>query len=425
MLTPEGYKSRLVEKQFDEYMKTFGAVCIEGPKYCGKTWTARSRAESAAFVGNPENNFQTRTMAQISPALVLKGELPRLIDEWQEVPPLWDAVRFEVDKDSRKGKYILTGSATPNHKGIMHSGTARISKVRMSTMSLYETGDSAGDISLKDIFEEKMENKATGEVTLEQLIYYTVRGGWPGNMETPEKTCGNLAKEYLKTVVDDDMYSVDGVKRDSRKVWSLLHSLGRNESTLAGNSTLGRDMGAKDEVEIDRNTISDYLDIFSRLFILDDQPAYHTNLRSSRRILKSAKRHFVDPSLTVAALGATSQMLLNDLNTFGFIFESLCEHDLKIYAEYNDASLFHFRDERGNEADAIVEFPDGTWGAFEIKLGANQVDAAAEELLKLKSIMENEGDKPPKVLCVICGMTNMAYKREDGVFVVPITALGP
>ena len=201
--------------------------------------------------------------------------------------------------------------------------------------------------------------------------------------------------------------------------------MGRNESTLAGNSTLRKDMGAKDEIEIDRDTISDYLDIFQRLFILDDQPAYNTNLRSSRRILKSAKRHFTDPSLAVAALGATPKMLLNDLNTFGFIFESLCEHDLKIYAEYHDANLFHFRDERGNEADAIVEFPDGTWGAFEVKLGANQIDAAAEELLKLKSIMEKEGDTPPKLLCVICGMSNMAYKRPDGVYVVPITALKP
>lgn len=425
MLTPEGYKARLVEKQFDEYMKIFGAVCIEGPKYCGKTWTARSRSESAAFVGNPENNFQTRTMAQISPDLVLQGDLPRLIGEWQEVPPLWDAVRFEVDKDNRKGKYILTGSATPNHKGILHSGTARIGKVRMGTMSLYETGDSTGNVSLKDMFGGKITNQITGEVTLEQLVYYTVRGGWPGNLDTPQKTCGKLASEYLKTVVDDDMYSMDGVKRDSRKVWSLLHSLARNESTLVNNSKIRKDIGAKDEIEIDRETISDYLDIFSRLFILDDQPAFSMNLRSSRRILKSAKRHFVDPSLAVAALGATSQMLLQDLNTFGFIFESLCEHDLKIYAEYNDASLFHYRDEKGNEADAIVEFPDGTWGAFEIKLGANQIDSAAEELLKIKKIMGKEGDRPPALLCVICGMTNMAYQRQDGVFVVPITALKP
>ena len=425
MLIPEGYKPRLIEKKIDEYMKTFGAVCIEGPKYCGKTWTARSRSESAAFIGNPEKNFQTRTMAQMSPDLVLKGDIPRLIDEWQEVPPLWDAVRFEVDKDIRKGKFILTGSATPNHKGIMHSGTARISKVQMGTMSLYETGDSTGDISLKDLFEGKIENIITGDVSLENLIYYAVRGGWPGNLSTPEKTCGRLASEYLKSVVDDDMFSLDGIKRDSRKVWSLLHSLGRNESTLANNSTLRKDMGAKDEIEVDRDTISEYLDIFNRLFILDDQPAYSTNLRSSRRILKSAKRHFVDPSLAVAAIGATSKMLYNDLNTFGFIFESLCEHDLKIYAKYNDANLFHYRDEKGNEVDAIVEFPDGRWGAFEIKLGVNQVDLAAEELLRIRKIIEKEGGKSPEILCVICGMTNMVYIRQDGVVVVPITALKP
>lgn len=425
MLTPEGYKSRLIEKHFDEYMKTFGAVCIEGPKYCGKTWSGRSRSESAAFIGDPNNNFQTRTMAQLSPNLVLLGDFPRLIDEWQEVPPLWDAVRFEVDKDNKKGKYILTGSATPNHKGIMHSGTARISKVRMGTMSLYETGDSTGEISLKSIFDGNLKAQLTGEVSLKQLIYFAVRGGWPGNIDIPEETCGNLAVEYLKAVVDDDMFKVDGVKRDSRKVWSLLHSLGRNESTLVSNSTLRKDMGAKDEIQIDPDTVSDYLDIFNRLFLLDDQPAFSTKLRSSRRLLKAPKRHFIDPSIAVAALSATPQMLFNDLNTFGFVFENLCEHDLKIYAEYNGASMYHFRDEKGNEADAIVEFPDGTWGAFEIKLGANQIDTAAEELINLRKIMEKEGGNPPKVLCVICGMTNMAYMREDGVFVVPITALGP
>ena len=205
MLVPEGYKSRLIEKIFDEYMETFGAVCIEGPKYCGKTWTAQSRAESAAFISDPEKNFQTRTMAKLSPDLVLNGQLPRLIDEWQEVPPIWDAVRFAVDKDGKKGKYILTGSATPNHKGIMHSGTARIGRVRMNSMSLYETGDSSGDISLRDLFAEEIEPRITGDISLEQLVYYTVRGGWPGNLKTSAKVCGNLAKEYLKAVVDDDM----------------------------------------------------------------------------------------------------------------------------------------------------------------------------------------------------------------------------
>lgn len=221
------------------------------------------------------------------------------------------------------------------------------------------------------------------------------------------------------------MFKVDGIKRDFRKVWSLLHSLGRNESTIVSNNVLRKDMGSKDEVQIDPDTISDYLNIFNRLFILDDQPAFSTNLRSSRRLLKLPKRHFIDPSLAVAALSATPQMLLNDLNTFGFVFASLCEHDLKIYAEANGGTLFRFRNEKGNEADAVVEFPDGTWGAFEIKLGANQIDAAAKELLTIKKIMEKEGDNPPVVLCVICGMSNMAYQRNNGVFVAPITAFGP
>ena len=399
-------RNRNHEKCGIEYMQTFGAVCIEGPKYCGKTWTARSRAKSAAFVGNPENNFQTRTMAQISPDLVLKGDLPRLIDEWQEVPSLWDAVRFEVDKDSRKGKYILTDSATPNHKGIMHSGTARISKVRMNTMSLYETGDS------------------TGEVTLERLIYYAVRGGWPGNLETPEKTCGKLAKEYLKTIVDDDMFSVDGVKRDSRKVWSLLHSLGRNESTLAGNSTLRKDMGAKDEIEIDRDTISDYLDIFQRLFILDDQPAYNTNLRSSRRILKSAKRHFTDPSLAVAALGATPKMLLNDLNTFGLFFETMCIRDLRVYADALDGSVYHYRDKNGLECDAVVHLRNGAYGLIEIKLGGEKlIEDGAKTLTALTNIIDTSRMKAPAFCMVLTGVGDFAYRRTDGVYVVPIGCL--
>jgi len=343
----------------------------------------------------------------------------------QEVPPLWDAVRFEVDKDNKKGKFILTGSATPNHRGVMHSGTGRVAKFRMQTMSLYETGDSSGKISLQDLFNDKLIPIHTGEVELRELIYYAVRGGWPGNLETPYSVCGNIAKEYLKTVVDDDMFKVDGVRRDSRKVWALLHSLGRNESTIVSNRTIRKDISVMDDEQVDVDTIADYLNIFNRLFITDDQPAFNTKLRSSRRMLKSAKRHFSDASLAVAALGATEEMLYNDLNTFGFIFEGLCEHDLKIYAQCNGAQMFHLRDEKGNEVDAVLELPDGTWGAFEIKLGANQIDNAAEELLKLKAIMEKEGDNPPKVLCVICGMSNMAYKRDDGVCVVPITALKP
>lgn len=423
MLKPNGYKNRLIEMKLDEYLDSFGAVCIEGPKFCGKTWTGLSRSNSVVYMGNPENNFQNRTLAQINPGFVLEGETPHLIDEWQEVPTIWDAVRFEVDKSRGKGKFILTGSATPNHKGILHSGTGRIGKLRMTTMSLFETGDSTGVVSLEKLFSGEFEDTITGEVKLVDLISFVVRGGWPDDINISKNIWGNTAKEYLKTVVDEDMFSVDGVKRDSRKVWALLHSLARNESTVVSNATLRRDIAQMDGESIDSDTISDYLNIFNRLFILDDQPAFNTKLRSSRRVLKSSKRHFVDPSLAVAALGATNEMLFNDLHTFGFLFEALCEHDLKIYANSINANLFHYRDEKGNEVDAIIELSDGTWGAFEIKLGANQIEKAAEDLLKFKAIMEKEADRPPSILCVICGLSNAAYRRPDGVYVVPITAL--
>ena len=424
MLTPEYYKERLIDDKITKYMNGFGAVCVEGPKWCGKTWTSLNHVNSVCYIASPVNNFQNRTMAELSPDLVLEGESPRLIDEWQEVPAIWDAVRFEVDKREDKGKFVLTGSSTPKRKGILHSGAGRIGRIRMRTMSLYETGDSSGKVSLVKIFECPLKPVFTGEVKLEQLIYYVVRGGWPGNLCTEVGFAKNLPAEYLRAVIEDDMYNTDGVKRDSRKVRSLLYSLGRNESTVVSNSTLRKDMMAYDEIGINTDTISDYLDVFQRLFLLDDQPAYAVDLRSSRRVLKSPKRHFCDVSLAVAALEASPEMLLNDLNTFGFLFEALCEHDLRIYAESIGGQLFHFRDHKDNEIDAIVELADGRWGAFEIKLGANQIDQAAKELLKMRDVMEKEG-KAPSILCVICGMSNMAYTREDGVMVIPITALRP
>ena len=424
MLTPERYRERIIDEQIAEYMDVFGAVCVEGPKWCGKTWSSLNHAKSVSYIASPENNFQNRMLAEMSPELVLKGELPRLIDEWQEVPPIWDAVRFEVDKDGQKGKYILTGSSTPKRKGILHSGAGRIGRIKMRTMSLYETGDSSGKVSLKELFEGEISPILTGDVNLEKLIYYVVRGGWPGNIDADIKMAQMLPKEYLKAVVEDDMYNTDGIKRDSRKVWSLIHSLGRNESTLVSNAVLRKDMMSYDETEIGPDTIADYLDVFKRLFLIEEQPAYAPNLRSSRRVLKSPKRHFVDVSLAVAALEATPEMLLGDLHTFGFLFEALCEHDLSIYAEANGGKLYHYRDQKDKEIDAVIEFPDGKWGAFEIKLGVNQVDAAAKELLNMKRIMEDEG-KAPSVLAVICGMSSAAYTREDGVVVLPITALRP
>lgn len=421
-LLTEEYMPRIIDKKINDFMKSFGAVCVEGPKWCGKTWASLNQAKSVSYIADPVNDFQNRRMAEISPELVLEGEYPRVIDEWQEVPEIWDAVRFAVDKDGAKGRYILTGSSTPKRKGILHSGAGRIGRIRMNTMSLYEMGESSGEISLSDLFQDNVRPVITGDIKLERLIQYAVRGGWPGSRQLNVRDAARIPFQYLQAVVESDMYRLDGVRRDSGKVYALLHSLGRNESTIASNQTIKKDITAYEDEAVEKDTIVEYLDAFERLFLIDNQPAFHPALRSSRRALKSPKRHFSDPSLAVAALSASPEMLLQDLNTFGFIFEALCEHDLKIYAESNEGALYHFRDDRGNEIDAVVQMPDGRWGAFEIKLGANQIDAAAKELLRIQTIMEKEATAP-SVLCVICGMSNMAYKRKDGVFVIPITAL--
>lgn len=420
----EEYRPRIIDKKIEEYLSIFGAVCIEGPKWCGKTWTSSYHSNSEIYLGDPSGNFQNRQLAELSPDLVLEGEYPRLIDEWQEVPPLWDAVRHKVDQNTIKGQYILTGSATPNHKGILHSGAGRIAKLRMRPMSLYESGDSSGKVSLKALCNGEMKPVMTGEVDLKEIIQLIMKGGWPANVGLPAESALLLSTEYLEAVIQDDVYRIDGVKRDVNKMKLLLRSLARNESTTVTNKVLKNDVKEIDDEDIDVDTIAAYLDILSRLFILDNQPPFATKIRSSVRVKQAEKRHFSDPSLACALLKATSEKLLGDLETLGFLFEAMCERDLRIYAESFGANLYHYQDYQNREIDAVIELADGEWCAFEIKLGANQIDVAAENLLKIKKDIEKEqGGKPPKVLCVLCGMSNAAYCRSDGVYVVPITAL--
>ena len=375
------------------------------------------------MLGNPDGNFQNRQLAQMSPSLVLEGETPRLIDEWQEVPQLWDAVRYKVDQSGNKGQFILTGSATPNHKGILHSGAGRIAKLRMRPMSLFESGNSSGDISLKDICEGRIEPKISGEVDLRKLIDFIIRGGWPANQETTLKQAAYLPIQYIRAVLDDDVYRIDNVKRDKHKMELLLRSLARNEATTVTNKKLKNDIKEIDDEDIDVETVAAYLDVFQRLFLTDNQKPFEAKLRSSIRIKQAEKRHLSDPSLAAALLNATPEMLLNDLNTLGFLFEALCERDLKIYAESFDAELYHYQDYNNNEMDAVIAMPDGKWCGFEIKWGANQIDMAAENLIKIKNEIKASGGTAPDSLCVICGLSNAAYQRPDGVFVVPITAL--
>ena len=418
------YKPRVIDGTIKEYLKTFGAICIEGPKWCGKTWTSSHHSNSEIYIGNPSGNFQNRTLAQMSPELVLDGKSPRLIDEWQEVPPLWDAVRHKVDESGGKGQFILTGSATPNHKGIMHSGAGRIARIKMHTMSLYESGDSSGEISLAELCNGNFTPTMTGEVYINDLIEYIIKGGWPANVDIPAEQAALLPLQYIDAIIEDDVYRIDGVKRNKEKMKLLLRSLARNESTTVTNSVLAKDIKEIDDVNIDKDTVAEYLDIFKRLFIIDNQRPFAANIRSSVRVKQAEKRHFCDPSIACALLKATPHMLINDLQTLGSLFEALCERDLKIYAESFGASLYHYQDYDNKEIDAVIELSNGEWCAFEIKLGANQIDEAAKNLLDInKKIEKDPKGKPAKVLCVICGLSNAAYKRPDGVYVVPITAL--
>ena len=420
------YKSRLIDTKIELYLQAFGALCVEGPKWCGKTWTSAYHAKSEIYIGDPAGNYQNRRMAEMNPALVLDGDFPRLIDEWREVPSLWDAVRAKVDQSHQKGEFILTGSSTPKHKGILHSGAGRIARLRMHTMSLFEAGFSSGKVSLKDICQGNAPDLMTGDVDLKDLIDYIIRGGWPETIDLPLSMAALLPGQYIQAILEDDAYRIDGKKRDVRKMQRLLQSLARNESTTASNKVLQRDILNVDQTSVDDNTVSDYLDTFNRLFLLDNQLPFSTSMRSSVRVKQAEKRHFCDPSLASALLGATPDKLLGDLNTLGFLFEALVERDLRIYAEQISARLYHYQDYANREMDAVIELEDGSWCGIEIKLGANEIDTGAASLINLKNAFaKDEKAKQPSALCVICGMSNAAYRRPDGVYVVPITALKP
>lgn len=423
----ENYKKRIADDKIEHYLKLFGAISIEGPKYCGKTWAGRYHSNSEILLhkttGEKSNNVE---LAKMSPSIVLEGEKPRLIDEWQEAINLWDEIRIDVDKSGLKGQYILTGSSTPNRKGIAHSGAGRYGKIHLRTMSLYESGDSIGAISLEDLCNNKFKGKATGEVDLRNLARLIIRGGWPANLEYSAKDASEAIEEYINLIIDDDLYRLDGVNRDKHKVKLLLKSLARNESTTVSNMTLKKDINEVDNEDIDIDTVASYLKALDKLFLLDNDEPFSTNIRSSVRVKQSEKRHFADPSIACSLLNIKEEdKLINDLETFGFLFEAMVERDLKVYSDSFNAKCYHYQDYQDKEIDSVIELENGKWCAFEIKLGANQIEKAANDLLNLKKQIENEKGKAPSVLCVICGLTNAAYQRPDGVYVVPITALKP
>ncbi|MDO4840657.1 MAG: AAA family ATPase [Desulfovibrionaceae bacterium] len=419
------YLPRIIDSTVRLYLSTFGAVCIEGPKWCGKTWTSIHHSRSRVFLSDPVGNFQNRRLAEISPDLILEGDKPRLIDEWQEFPPLWDAVRHAVDQSPEKGQFILTGSSTPPHKGILHSGAGRIAKLRMRPMSLFESGDSSGRVSLQDLCQGHITPCFTGDVDLRHLAELILRGGWPEILGLPLEKAVQYTLNCLDAIIDDDAFRLDGIKRNTAKMRLLLRSLARNESTAVSNRALKNDIRDADAEDIDVETIAGYLDIFERVFVTDNQLPFSEGPLSSVRRKKAVKRHLADPSFACALLQiTTSKALIDDLDTFAFLFEALCERDLKIYAESFGGRLYHYQDYKNRQIDAVIALPGGQWCAFEIALGASEIDAAACKLLKLqKSLQQDEKGKPMSVMCVICGMASAAYQRPDGVFVVPVTAL--
>jgi predicted AAA+ superfamily ATPase len=426
-LTEDGYKERLIDKKISQYLKIFGAVIIEGPKWCGKTWTAKNHANSAVFLDDSSANFDMRAKAKMDVSLILNMEKPQLIDEWIEVPEIWDAVRHICDKDKTKGKFILTESTTLRKKEqeekIHHSGAGRIDRMKMYSMSLYESGDSTGEASLKKMFEGTQENTLTKKTTLDDLARYIVRGGWPSNLNIDDDLIHILPKSYLNAVLDYDI-SKDGINRDINKMNMLFKSLARNESTIASNNTLIRDIEeytSNKEYQLSRNTISDYLSVLSKLYLTENQEAYSFNLRSSDVVSKAVKRHFTDPSLACAALDITKNKLVNDIRTFGFMFEALVERDLRIYIESLGGKLYHYRNNKnGVEVDAIVELTDGNYGAIEIKLGSNEIEDAKKSLLRFTKEVKIE----PKFMCIICGLWDAVLKdKETGIYIIPITAL--
>ena len=419
------YLPRLVDKLIKEDLRLYGAVSIEGPKWCGKSTTASRFAKSKLELQNPDTRQNNLSIAANQPSLLLSGDKPRLIDEWQDAPELWDAVRYDVDRTGLTNQYILTGSATPRRNQPKHSGAGRIVRLMMRPMSLYESGDSTGEVSLSDIFDGHDDIQGSASFRLEDIAYLAARGGWPENvLRQPDKP-NKLARDYLDTILGGDVNSSDVTPHNPAKMRVLLRSLARNISTPANISTILEDTRGDSESSVSDASISSYLATLEQVHITDDIEAWYPELRSKTRIRTGKKRNFVDPSLAIAALRASEQDLLADFHTFGLIFESLALRDLQVYAQSLDGDLFYYRDKNGLECDAIIHLTDGKWSAIEIKLGADRatIDKAAENLLKFSEIVDAEQMKEPSCLMILSGISSYAYRRPDGVLVVPIGCL--
>ncbi len=417
------YMRRIADGILKERLECSGAVLIEGPKWCGKTRTATQASKSQLYMQDPDKQISYLKAADTKPSLLLNGDTPRLLDEWQTAPVLWDAVRFAVDRRGESGQFILTGSAVPLDNAVQHTGTGRISRMMMRPMSLYESGESNGSVSLKELFDGKTDIEGFSNLSIEQIAFAITRGGWPASIGENEKVALRHAIDYVEAVINADVSRVDGVEKNPVRVRALLRSLSRNISTMATIKTIYDDiaMGDADE-SISEKTISQYLNALERIFVIENLPAWNPALRSKTAIRTSPKRQFSDPSIATAVMRLTPERLLEDFNYFGFLFESLCDRDLRVYAEAIDGQVFHYRDASGLEADAVICLNDGRWAAVEVKLGSKEIEEAAAHLLKLKDRVNTEKMREPSFLMILTG-TEIAYRREDGIYVVPIGCL--
>ncbi len=417
-MTNKKYLSRISDQMLRAKLESSGAVLVEGAKWCGKTTTAHQASKSAVYLQDPDNAAAYRAMADTKPSLLLKGEKPRLLDEWQTVPVVWDAVRYDVDRSGEIGQYILTGSAVPQDNQTEHTGTGRIARITMRPMSLFESKESNGTLSLASLFAENRDIEGISSLTINDIAYAICRGGWPSSIRMKSTAALQVAVNYVESVINMDVSRVDGTEKNPERVRLLLRSLARNIATLTTQQTIMADMEATD-VSLSDKTLAIYLNALRRIFVVEDVPAWQPSLRSKTAIRTSVKRCFVDPSIATAVLRANPDSILEDFELFGFLFEALCIRDMRIYADANDGDIFHYRDQSGLECDMIVRLRNGQWGAVEVKLGSRQIEEAARNLIALAGKINSDKMGAPSFLMVLTG-GEYAYRREDGVLVVPI-----
>ena len=418
------YMTRIADKVIAERLEAKGAILIEGPKWCGKTTTGKHLAKSVIEMDRPEMTNQYKQMAELNPSVLLTGEVPHMIDEWQIAPNLWNAVRYEVDQRDEFGQFILTGSSVPaSLDSSAHTGTGRIGRIKMRPMSLFESKDSSGSVSLASLF--KGENiSGIDSHDIKSIAYLICRGGWPKAIGTTEKVALRQAFDYYDAIVNDDINRVDGEKKDRERTARLLKSYARNVSQQASLESIREDVVVNDIESFSQATLYSYIDSLKKIFVIEDSPAWNPNLRSKIAIRTTDTRYFVDPSIASAALGLGPNDLINDLNTMGLIFENLCIRDLRVYADSLDGQIYHYRDKSGLECDAVIHLRNGDYGLIEIKLGGDKlIEEGAKSLLKLSDKIDTTKMKKPSFLMILCGVAPFAYQRKDGVFVVPIGCL--